>query len=140
MKLDSHLQIGAIYTAGSFVTQRSNILQDIWKQHRTNKTVNKVTNTYNQIDYIIFCLDQKRTLINTTSFACAFVNSHNRSVNFETSISPFLLFQHNKKRQDKPIDYSYIDNSDVKEAYQTDLRQKLEKNNDEGERPSLQQK
>ena len=28
----------------------------------------------------------------------------------------------------------------MKEAYQTDLRQKLQQNNDEGERPSLQQR
>ena len=51
-----------------------------------------------------------------------------------------MLYQHHKKRQDKPIEYSNIHNSDAKEACQTDLRQKLQQNDDEGERPSLQQK
>ena len=79
-------------------------------------------------------------MINARSYAGRAVNNDHRLVITKLSILPSLLYQHHKKRQDKPIEYSNIHNSDAKEACQTDLRQKLQQNDDEGERPSLQQK
>ena len=49
-----------------------------WEQHRTNKTKKKVTHTYNQNDYIICRLEQKRTLISARSCAGTAVNSDHR--------------------------------------------------------------
>ena len=76
-------------------------------------------------------------MINARSHAGTAVNSDHRLVIAKLSISPSLLHEHHKKRQDETIDYSNIHNSDANEAYQTDLRQKKQQNNHEGERPSL---
>ena len=101
-----------------------------WQSTRKNKNTNKVTNIFNQIDYIICPDDQKCNLRNARSYNGISTRSDHRLVITNMKVSQYNIYlQQNKKKEaiSNRIDYNKLVNDQrVKEQYQQKLRENLE--------------
>ena len=103
-----------------------------WEQTRTNLTTNKITRTYNTIDYIMIKRSQKNLLLDSRTYNGTLTFSDHRLLRTRMNIDWYNIYKQNKNPtpQKKLNTQELITNKEKRDEYSRTINDKLTKMNE----------